>query len=90
MHSPDKGEPRRGRLHGEKILLALMRDGRALAHAQSRLQFDGEGIGANAFGSNESLLTVGKTRDDGAGSPLASRRIHGLEHIETHQVSFST
>ena len=90
MHGPDKGEPRRGRLDGEKILLALMRDGRAFAHAQSRLQFDGEGIGAYAFGPNESLLAVGKTGHDSAGAPLASRRIHGLEDIETHQVSFST
>ena len=67
-----------------------MRDGRAFAHAQSRLQFDGEGIGADDFGPNESLLAVGKTRDDSAGAPLAARRIHGLEDVEAHQVSFST
>ena len=90
VHGPDKGEPRRRRLNGEKIFFALMRDGRAFARAQSRLQLDGEGIGAYAFGPNESLLAVGKTGYDGAGAPLAARRIHGLEDIETHQVSFST
>ena len=42
------------------------------------------------FGPNESLFAVGKARDDGAGAPLAARRIHGLEDVETHQVSFST
>ena len=76
MHGADEGQPRRRRLNGEEIVLALMRDRGAFAHAQRRLHFDGERIGGDGFGANESLLAVGKARDDGAGAPLAARRVH--------------
>ncbi len=90
MHGADEGEARRRRLNGQKIVLALMRDGRAFAHAQSRLQFGGERIGVDAFGANEALLAVGKPGDDRARAPFASGEVHRLEDIETHQASFST
>ena len=90
MHGADEGEPRRRRLNGQKIVLALMRDRRAFAHAQRRLQFRGERIGVDGFGANESLLAVGKTGDDGARAPFASGQVHRLEDIEPHQASFST
>ena len=90
MHGPDQGEPRRRRLHGEKIILALDRNSGAFTHAQGGLQLEAEGIGVNPFGRDESLLAVGKTSDDGAGAPLGSRRIHRLEDVKAHQASFST
>ena len=90
MHRPDKGEPRRRRLNGEKIVLALMRDGRAFAHAQRRLQFRCQRIGVDAFGADEALLAIGKAGDDGAGAPLGASQVHRLEDIEAHQASFST
>jgi hypothetical protein len=78
------------RLNGEKIVLALMRDGCAFAHAQRRLQFGGKRIGVDAFGADEALLAIGKTSDDRAGSPLGASQVHRLEDIEAHQASFST
>ena len=90
MHGPDEGKARRGRLNGQKITLALMRDRRAFAHAQRRFQFRGERIGVDGFGTNESLLAIGKAGHDGARAPNGSRRIHRLQNIEPHQASFST
>ncbi len=66
VHGPDEGEARRRRLDCQKIVLALMRDRRALAHAQRRLQFRRERVGVDRFGANEALVAVRKTGDDGA------------------------
>ena len=90
MHGPDQGQPRRRRLDGKKIILALDRDSGAFAHAQGRLQLEAKGIGVDPLGRDEPLLAVGKTGDDRAGAPLGSRRIHRLENVKTHQASFST
>ena len=90
MHGADEGQARRRRLNGQKIVLALVRDRRAFAHAQRRFQFRGERIGVDDFGANESLLAVGKAGDDGAGAPFAASQVHRLEDVETHQASFST
>ena len=90
MHGPNEGEARRRRLNRQKIILALMRDVYAFAHAQRRLQFGGERIGVDSFGANESLLPVGKTRHDGARAPFASGQVHRLKNVEPHQASFST
>jgi hypothetical protein len=90
MHGPDEREARRRRLNGQEIILALMRDRCAFAHAQRRFQFRRERIAVDGFGANESLLAVGKARHDGARAPFGSRRIHRLENVETHQASFST
>ena len=59
MDGADEREARRRRLNGQKIILALMRDRCAFAHAQSRLQFRSERIGVDRFGANEALLAVG-------------------------------
>ncbi len=90
MHRPNEGEARRRRLNRQKIILALMRDRCAFAHAQRRFQFRSEGIGVDRFGANESLVPVRKTRHDGAGAPFAASQVHRLENIEPHQASFST
>jgi hypothetical protein len=90
MHRPDERQPRRRRLNGQKIFLALTPDCRALAHAQGRLQFRSERIGVDRFAANESLFVVGKTSDNGAGAPLAPSQVHRFEDIEPHQASFST
>ena len=90
MHGPDEGQPRRRRLNGQKVFLALMRDRCAFAHAQRRLQFRAKRVGVDGFGANESLLAVGQTGDDGAGAAFASSQVHRLEDVEPHQASFST
>ncbi len=90
MHSANEGEARRRRLNGQKIVLALMRDRRAFAHAQRRFQFRRERISFDGFGADEALIAVGETGDDRARAPFASGCIHRLEDVETHQASFST
>ena len=90
MHRSDQSEARRRRLNGQKIILALMRDRCAFAHAERCFQFRGERMRVDGFGANESLLAVGKTGHDGACAPFASRQVHRLENIEPHQASFST
>ncbi len=86
----DQGQARRRRLDGQEVVDVLEPDHAALAPAQGGLQLGAKRIGADRRRLDKALVAVGQARDRDPGAPTAPCRIHRLEDVEAHQMSFST